>query len=75
MMLKVIFALGLFQGLVAIVILLSCRCFSGFPLGAKLMKNPAYRKFFKYHCYLWWPFFASVVVHMILAIRWAGFPF
>jgi hypothetical protein len=73
--LRIIFVLGILQGITAILILLSCRCFGGISLGAKLLKYPVFRKFYKYHCYLWWPFWISVVVHVVLAINLMGFPF
>ena len=73
--LRIVFILGIFQGLMALVILLSCRCMTGFPFGAKLMKNTSFRKFFKYHCYFWWPFWVSVAAHIALAAKLVGFPF
>ena len=73
--LRVIFILGVFQAVVGSLILLSCRCFGGFSLGARFMKNPTFRGFYKYHCWLWWPFWVSVVAHVILAIGLTGWPF
>ena len=67
--LRIIFSLGIFQGLMAIVIFLSCRCVNGFRLGSKLMKYSAFRRFFKYHTFFWWPFWISVVAHVVLAIK------
>jgi hypothetical protein len=39
------------------------------------MKRHWYQNVFKYHCYVWWIFWASVIVHAILAMRYIGWPF
>jgi hypothetical protein len=33
-----------------------------------LMTHPWYKTFFKYHCYVWWVFWTSVIIHVTLAI-------
>ncbi len=48
---------------------------AGTRLTSKLMKYPAYQRFFSYHCYIWWMFWASVVIHVIFAIGLLGNPF
>jgi hypothetical protein len=53
---------------------MSCRCIPGMGFGRRLMKYPAYQKFFKFHCYLWWIFWPSVIVHAIFAIGLFGIP-
>jgi hypothetical protein len=73
--LRLVFILGIFQSLVALGILVSCRCVSGFKSAAWLTKTTAFRKFFKYHCYYWWAFWVSVAVHVFLAINLTGNPF
>jgi hypothetical protein len=32
-------------------------------------------KFYSYHCYFWWGFFISVIVHTVLAFYLYRFPF
>ena len=73
--LRVVAGLGLFQAVVGAMILTTCRCTGGSRLGPRLLKNGVFRKLYKYHCYLWWPFWASVGVHAILAVYLTGFPF
>jgi hypothetical protein len=73
--LRMVFILGIFQCLVALAILLSCRCVSGFKPAARLTKSAAFRRFFKYHCYYWWLFWISVAVHVFLALGINGNPF
>jgi hypothetical protein len=72
---RVIFVLGLVNVITGLSIFLSCRCIPGSKIGTRLMKYSAYKRFFKYHCYIWWPFWTSVVVHVIFAFMFIGFPF
>jgi hypothetical protein len=74
-MARVIFVLGLVNVTTGLSIFLSCRCIPSSRIGSKLMKYAAYKRFFKYHCYIWWPFWTSVVVHAIFAFMFVGFPF
>jgi hypothetical protein len=39
------------------------------------MQHKAYQRFYRYHCYYWWLFWASVVAHAIFAIQRVGVPF
>ena len=73
--LRLVAGLGIFQGLVGILIVSSCRCTGGTPFGARLLKIRAFKKFYRYHCYLWWPFWISVALHAVLAVYLTGFPF
>jgi hypothetical protein len=70
----VIFILGIFNVVIGLLILLSCRCIPGLKLTDGLMRYPAYKCFYKYHCYLWWVFWPSVLVHAIFAIAFFGIP-
>ena len=72
---RVIFILGITNLVTAILVLLSCRCVPGIPIVGSLMKYSAYKRFFRHHCYYWWAFWLSVVVHAIFAIGFAGVPF
>jgi hypothetical protein len=73
--LRIIVILGIVNALVGLLLLLSCRCFPGTPLGKSLMKRPRFQKFFRFHCNLWWIFWTSVVIHAIMVIVYVGFPF
>jgi hypothetical protein len=39
------------------------------------MRHRWYQSFFKLHCYIWWVFWVSVVVHAIMVIVYLGIPF
>ncbi len=39
------------------------------------MKYPFYRRIYGFHCYIWWVFWGSVMVHAVFAIGSIGFPF
>ena len=72
---RVLFTLGILNLVMALLILFTCRCIPTSKALEGLMKNPAYKRFYKYHCYLWWIFWPSVVVHAVLAIAILGVPF
>ena len=71
----VIFILGIVNIVMGLLILLSCRCIPGLKLADGLMKYPAYKRFYRYHCYIWWVFWPSVLVHAVFAIMFFGVPF
>lgn len=72
---RIIFTLGIINIVTVTLIFLSCRCIPGLTIAGKLMKYPAYKRFYKYHCYIWWVFWPSVVVHAIFGIGYLGVPF
>lgn len=76
---KIVFSLGIINLLSGSLILLTCRCTPGsriaIRLAGNLMQYTAYKRFFSYHCALWWIFWTSVMVHAIFALSLIGFPF
>jgi hypothetical protein len=56
------------------LIFLSCRCIPGLRIVGNLMQYPAYKRFYRYHCYIWWVFWTSVIVHAIFGIVTIGVP-
>jgi hypothetical protein len=72
---RLIFILGLINLVTAVLVLLTCRCVPGLRITGNLMQYAPYRRLFKYHCYYWWIFWLSVVVHAIFAIGFMGLPF
>jgi len=73
---KLIFVLGIVNLVSLILLLVTCRCFPGLKIfSGKLMQHPVYKRIFKYHCYVWWIFLTSVVVHAVFAIGSYGVPF
>jgi hypothetical protein len=72
---RVLFILGIVNLVTGLLIFFSCRCLPGARLGKGLMKYKWYQRFFKLHCYIWWVFWTSVVVHAIFAIIYIGWPY
>lgn len=73
--LRVLFILGIVNLVTGLLLFFSCRCLPGSRWGKGLMKHGWYQRFFKNHCYIWWVFWCSVVVHAILAMVYLGWPF
>lgn len=72
---RTLFVLGIVNVVTGLVVFFTCRCLPGSRIGKGLMKRHWYQNVFKYHCYVWWIFWASVIVHAILAMRYIGWPF
>ncbi|MFH0769312.1 MAG: hypothetical protein V1932_07080 [Chloroflexota bacterium] len=71
---RLIVILGIINLVTGMLIFFSCRCLPGSKLGGRLMKNKAYQRYYKYHCYIWRVFWPSVMIHAILAIIIFGWP-
>lgn len=72
---RIIFILGIVNAVTVLALFSSCRCFPGTKLGAILMTQVWYKRYYKYHCYLWWLLLASVAVHAFFGIALFGVPF
>lgn len=72
---QLVFILGIVNLVLALLLFFSCRCVNQFSFGITLMKKPSFQKFFKFHCYIWWIFFVSIITHAVLAIGYFGIPF
>ena len=71
---RLIIVLGILNLITGVLIFFSCRCLSGSRLGNKLMKYQVYKRFYKYHCYVWKVFWPSVMIHAMLAVIFFGWP-
>ena len=71
---RVIFAFAIINLVTGVLVFLSCRCVPGARITGNLMKYAVYQRFYGYHCYFWWAFWVSVVVHAIFAIAFLGVP-
>jgi hypothetical protein len=71
---RVIFVLGIVNLLSVILLYSSCRSTISSSLGAWLMKHPAYKSFSRYHGYIWWVLWPSVLIHAFLAVMRLGWP-
>ncbi|MDD4859146.1 MAG: hypothetical protein PHR56_02960 [Dehalococcoidales bacterium] len=72
---RIVFILGIVNALLFVFLLITCRCLPMSSIGKKWLQNATYKRFYGYHCYLWWVFGASVIVHVIFAIGAFGIPF
>ncbi len=72
---RIVFITALINLAAIIMILLSCRCMNTWKATSGLNKQAWFKKFFKWHCYLWFVLLPSVIIHAIMAIRLLGVPF
>ncbi len=72
---KILFIAGITNIFFMLLVFLSCRCMSGSKISSWLFRYSWYKKFYTKHCYLWWAFFISVLIHTILAFYLFGFNF
>jgi hypothetical protein len=71
----VILALALLSLIFLVLLLLSCRIiplFWKFISRNNLLTSNIYKSFYRLHSYLWWPFLASVVGHVITSFIHTG---
>ena len=71
---KLIYVFGYINLISIILVLLSCRCLltKNFHF---LNKYSWFTKLYKYHCYFWWIFIVSVLLHTFFAFNTFGNPF
>lgn len=72
---RVIFITAMINLITLALILLSCRCINMWKLTSVLTKSPWYKRFFRWHCYVWYIFLPSVVIHAVFALTLMGIPF
>ncbi len=72
---KLVFVFGIINILGLVLVFLSCRCLVGLDFVKKMWKYSWYQKFYNKHCYYWWFFAISVLIHVILAFLIFGNPF
>ena len=74
-MTRIVFITAIINLISILMVLLSCRCINMWKLTSWVSKYPWYKRYFKWHCYLWYIFLPSVIIHMIFALKMFGFPF
>ena len=72
---KIAFILGFTNITSLVLVLFSCRCMMGIKLFVYLMKYSWYKRFYTNHCYYWWVFIISVLLHTVFAFVAFGNPF
>ena len=71
---RTIFILAIVNLTAGVFIFFSCRCIPGMAWGQHLMQLLWFKRFYRFHCYIWWIFWLSVVAHAILALLFMGLP-
>jgi len=72
---RLILILGIINFVTGFLLLFTCRVIPAFKLTKGLMQHAFYKSFYRYHVYLWWIFWVSVILHVIFAINFLGWPF
>ncbi len=73
---QLLFLLGISNLTFLFLVFFSCRCVMGRQMFEILWKNQWYQKYyFPAHCYYWWGFFLSVLLHTLVALSLFGNPF
>lgn len=72
---QIIFVLGVINFLMALVLVVTCRCIPGNKILRRFTKNKPYQYINKTHCYLWWIFWPSVITHVVFTLARIGIPF
>lgn len=72
---RLVFILGITNLISLALVVLSCRCMLNHYFSKKLWASPLYQKFYSYHCWYWRIFFASILLHITLALIVYGIPF
>ncbi len=65
---KILLIAGITNVIFVVLVFFSCRCLVGKNIYSRLIKYDWYKKFYTKHCYYWWAFFISVLVHTFLAL-------
>lgn len=69
---RLVFILGITNIIGLLLVVFSCRCMLGLRGG--LGQSRRYMRFYRYHCYYWWLFIISVLLHSLVAIGVYGVP-
>jgi hypothetical protein len=75
LILRIVFVTAIINIIAIVLILFSCRCINTWKITSGLNKQPWFKRYFKLHCYLWYVFLPSVVIHAVLALLVLGVPF
>jgi hypothetical protein len=71
---KLTFIFGITNIVSLLLVFFSCRCLVGVSFIKKMWKYAWYQKYYNLHCYFWWIFFISIILHTILALITFGNP-
>jgi len=63
-LLRTLFVTAIINIMTILLILFSCRCINTWKLTSRLAKYRWLKRFFKWHCYVWYIFLPSVSLHL-----------
>jgi hypothetical protein len=72
---RIIFITAIINIVAILMVLLSCRCINSWKITAWLAKYHWFKRYFKWHCYVWYVLLPSIIVHAVFAIQMLGVPF
>lgn len=71
---QVSFATGIVNIVALLLVLATCRC-APVRLPEPVRRMNSYQVLLKYHCWYWWVFLLSVILHAVFAVSAFGVPF
>jgi hypothetical protein len=74
-MLRIVFITAMVNIVFLLLILFTCRCMNMWKITSPLNKFSWFKQVFKWHCYLWYIFLPSLIIHIVFAIWVLGVPF
>jgi hypothetical protein len=74
-MLKIVFITAIINLVCVLLVLTSCRCMNMWKITSGLNKHSWFKRYFRWHCYVWYIFIPSLLIHAIMAVWLVGFPF
>lgn len=66
---------GVINIITLLLVFFSCRCLVGSKFIKGMWDHKWYQKYYRSHCYYWWIFMTSVILHTVFAIITFGNPF
>jgi hypothetical protein len=74
-MLKIIFVTAMINLISVLLVLTSCRCMNMWKLTSGLNKHAWFKRYFRWHCYIWYVLIPSIIIHAVFALKVMGIPF
>ena len=73
-MLRIVFVTSIINIIAILLVVLSCRCINIWKVTSVLSRYPWFKRYFRWHCFLWYVFLPSVIIHAVLALILLGVP-
>ncbi|MFQ5406134.1 MAG: hypothetical protein ACE5DI_03190 [Candidatus Micrarchaeia archaeon] len=72
---KIVILLGFANVFFMLLILATCRCTVAFDFAKGLLDRSWFKRLYAWHCYYWYAFILSVLLHAVLALDLYGSAF